>query len=237
MPRPRVFLESLPPPGEPVRLSAEEASHVRARRLRPGDGIVLFDGTGREARGRVARASRAAVEVVADDLAARAAEEASVTLYVAAVRAERLAWTVEKAVELGVTRIEIVRAERSQGFRASAALADRLARVARAAAKQIGAARAPEISGPVPAPDAFAREPAPRRLLLDAAGAPFPASLPPGDAALAIGPEGGWTASERSRALAAGWTAARLPAGALRAETAAVAGLVLLRAALARGAA
>ena len=51
---------------------------------------------------------------------------------------------------------------------------------------------------------------------------------------LLVGPEGGWTDAERGAARAAGWSAAALPAGKLRAETAAIAALVLARAALGR---
>ena len=74
-----------------------------------------------------------------------------------------------------------------------------------------------------------------QRFLLDPRGEPFPSRLPARPTALLVGPEGGWTDAERDAALAAGWAAASLSAGKLRTETAAVAGLALARAALARG--
>ena len=49
-----------------------------------------------------------------------------------------------------------------------------------------------------------------------------------------VGREGGGTDAERDAARAAGWLGAALPAGKLRAETAAIAALVLARAALGR---
>jgi len=58
--------------------------------------------------------------------------------------------------------------------------------------------------------------------------------LPDGALALAVGPEGGWTAGEIRAAQDSGWTRTCLPAGRVRTETAAVAGLVLARAALER---
>jgi len=225
----------LPAPGEPVRLSAEEASHARARRLSRGNPVVLFDGEGREARGRVTGLTRTAVEVVADEPARAPEGEPPLALYVAAVRLERLAWTVEKAAELGAARLVVIRAERSQGFRAPAAAVERLRRVARAAAKQSGNPRALAVEGPFGVREAFFGEASPSRLLLDFDGAPFPETLAPAGAALAIGPEGGWSDAERRAAEESGWTVVRLPAGLLRAETAAIAGLVLARAALARG--
>jgi 16S rRNA (uracil1498-N3)-methyltransferase len=48
-----------------------------------------------------------------------------------------------------------------------------------------------------------------------------------------VGPEGGWTEKEREKARGSGWSICSLPAGKLRAETAAIAGLALVRAALA----
>ncbi len=233
---PRVFVGRLPGPGERVRLPAEESAHVRARRVEAGDRVVLFDGGGAEAVARAVRVSRSRVEVEVEGRVEPAPTGPEVSLSVAAVRLERLAWIAEKATELGAARLILLETRRTQPFRAAAAARGRLERVARAAAKQCGAARWPILSGPVPAAQAFAAETSKHRLLLDPGGAPFPPALAPAPAALAVGPEGGWTPEEIEIARRAGWTAARLPAGVLRTETAAVAGLVLLAAALSRGA-
>jgi len=151
------------------------------------------------------------------------------------VRAERLSWIAEKATELGAARLVLVRSERTQAFRASEALRARLERVAREAAKQCGAPRWPEVAGPLAFAEALAAERAPHRFLLDPEGDPLPAAITAADAALAVGPEGGWTAAESETARRLGWSPSALPAGRLRTETAAVAGLALLRAALSRG--
>jgi 16S rRNA (uracil1498-N3)-methyltransferase len=193
--------------------------------------VILVDGRGSEAAGRIARLSRDGVEVSVEGTAAGREPAGPVALLVAALRLERLSWIAEKATELGATRLVLLRTERTQAFRAAAAASGRLERVARAAAKQSGAASWPEISGPIPAAEAFAAETARLRLLLDASGAPFPVAAAPQATAIAVGPEGGWTPAERDAARSAGWTPTRLPAATLRAETAAVAGLTLLRAA------
>jgi 16S rRNA (uracil1498-N3)-methyltransferase len=193
---------------------------------------VLFDGSGREAAGRVVGVSRSGVEVVVDRLLEEVAAGSAIVLYVAAVRAERLAWIAEKATELGAERLVLVRAERTQAFRAPEALTRRLERVALAAAKQCGSPRGLRIEGPLPFSEALPPEAARHRLILDPEGERFPTGLAPGGAALAIGPEGGWTSREVAWARDHGWALAGLPAGRLRTETAAVAGLTLLRAAL-----
>jgi len=233
--RARLVVESLPEAGALCRVGAAEAAHARARRLRPGDAVVLVDGSGREARGRIVRFARGALEVSVDAVKAPGpAAHPSVHLLVAAVRSERLSWIVEKATELGASRMTLVVSERTQSFRARDAIAARLSRVAREAAKQAEAVRWPAIEGPSPLGDVLRAEASSTRLILDPSGEPFPATLPAAPAALLVGPEGGWTDRELADALAAGWLAVSLAAGKLRAETAAVAGLALARAALAR---
>ena len=232
MPVARFVVDRLPAPGASLRLPRGEAAHARARRLRTGDAVILVDGRGAEAAGRVGRVSKDGIEISVERVAAESAKPGpALVLLVAAVRMERLSWIAEKATELGATRLVLLQTERTQAFRAAAASSGRLERVARAAAKQAGAAAWPVITGPIGAREAFAAETAPLRFLLDASGMAFPAALAPRAAAIAVGPEGGWTPAEYLAARSAGWSPARLPATTLRAETAAVAGLALVRAA------
>jgi 16S rRNA (uracil1498-N3)-methyltransferase len=225
---------SLPDPGTVARLDGDEARHARARRLRSGDAVVLVDGSGREAAAVVIRVSRDVVEVRVESIVLSAGDRLGpIHLLVAAVRSERLAWIAEKATELGVARMTVVSSARTQAFRASGSAAVRLERVVREAAKQCDRSDWPRIEGPIPFGDAVRAERS-TRLVLDPAGEPFPATLPPGPTALLVGPEGGWTEAELEAAIAEGWAAVSLAAGKLRAETAAVAALTLARTALAR---
>lgn len=233
LPGTRLIVPELAGAGENILLSGEEAAHARARRIKRGDRVILFDGSGREALGRVARLSADQLEVSIEEIRPAALAGPSLALLIAGIRAELLAWIAEKATELGAGRIVIVRTERTQSFRAAPGLLPRLTRVARAAAKQSGRAAWPEIEGPVPLSEALSLERSSSRIFLDFEGRPFPSSLPQAPAALLVGPEGGWSEEERGAARAKGWLPASLPAGTLRAETAAIAGLVLLRAALA----
>jgi len=196
---------------------------------------VLVDGSGREAAAVVVRVGPGAVELRIESVSPNVPEAAApIHLLVAAVRAERLAWIAEKATELGAARLTLVASARTQAFRSTAAAVERLERVVREAAKQSERADWPKIGGPVAFAEAI-RGGRGTRLLLDPGGEAFPAALPPGPAALLVGPEGGWTEEELEAAIASGWRAVSLAAGKLRAETAAVAALTLARAALARG--
>jgi 16S rRNA (uracil1498-N3)-methyltransferase len=235
LPRARLVVEVVPGAGSIARLSGEEAAHARARRLVRGDPVVLVDGSGREASGRVVRADRRAVEVGVESVREAEPESpAPILLGIAAVRAERLAWVAEKATELGAAGLVLVVTQRTQRFRAGAGVASRLGRVIREAAKQAERARWPSVRGPIGLSEALSSVPAGNRLVLDPSGDGFPESLPSRPTSLLVGPEGGWTETELDAALSSGWTVVSLAAGKLRAETAAVAALVLTRSALAR---
>ena len=231
--RTRLIVAKIPAVGETVRLTPEEAAHASARRLRVGDAVLLSDGSGLTASSDVERISRGEVIARVTDLAPAPAANAPISLYLAGLRPERLAWAVEKATELGAARVVMVATDRTQSFRASAGLLPRLDRVARESSKQCGRADWPAISGPVDLRSVLDGENARQRLFLDPEGRPFPRRIADGvAAALLVGPEGGWTRAERERAASSGWKSVALPAGLLRAETAAVAGLVLVRSAM-----
>ena len=236
VPGARFVVGNLPSAGESCALDREKASHARARRLVPGDAVVLVDGSGREAHGRVARLGRAGLTIAVDRVATVTADVlAPVHLAVGAVRPERLAWIAEKATELGAESLWVVATERTQGPRAGASVVARLKRIVEEAAEQSERARWPRVEGPASFAFLLDGIDAPHRILLDSRGEPFPGTLPSRDTMLLVGPEGGWSDVERAAARGAGWIERSLPAGKLRAETAAVAGLILARAALARG--
>lgn len=233
--RARLLIGRLPGAGESARLSAAETAHARARRLRPGDPLVLFDGSGRQADARVTRIDRAGTQVRVERIWVEGERGFPlISLCVAAIRAERLAWIAEKATELGVTALTILRTARTQSFRAAPGALARLERVAREAAKQCQSAVWPRIIGPLTLDELLIGEPESRRFFFDPEGEPMPQRLGQKPAILVVGPEGGWTGAERASAVTQGWSLTRLPGGKLRTETAALAAMVLARAAFER---
>ena len=215
--------------GALVNLSGEERRHARARRLRVGSAVRLIDGSGRAAAAVVERLGRGEIAVrieAVDEI--MASPDVSVVLLAPALRFSRLSWLIEKAAELGATRILLVATTRTQGDRLELAGRDmdRLRRIAQEAAKQSGSRTIPSIEGPVSFASAAAIA-GDARLFLDPEGDAFPVSLSGGSVALWIGPEGGFSEEEKLAAEAAGWSKARLPGGILRAETAVLASLAL----------
>jgi len=154
-----------------------------------------------------------------------------VILLAALFKFDRFEWMIEKATELGVSAIVPVETTRSErGLeRASQKRIDRWRRIALEASQQSRRAFLPEIEEPL-AFDAALTRAAEHRIVLDEA-AEVPLCAPRGfdSAAILIGPEGGWTEEERAQFIAAGWTRASLGPLILRAETAALAAVAILR--------
>ncbi|MBK8165766.1 MAG: 16S rRNA (uracil(1498)-N(3))-methyltransferase [bacterium] len=230
-----------PVPGDVVGLEPDEAHHLQGVLRGAGDrSWCLVDGYGRRYTARAAgegRTSRFEILAVAGDPREDAGPR--LTLACAVVKGRHFELVVEKAVELGAHRLlPLVTArgviEPGDGRRA------RWDALMRAALKQSGRCRLPELAEPLSLPAALAActedrllvggAPAERDLLGAGRGAgPADATTPAG-LALFIGPEGGWTPPEAALLTAAGARPLDLGPFTLRTETAAIAGLVLLRA-------
>ncbi len=226
----RYFVDR-PITGDQARLSGAEAHHLtHVMRAVAGDEVVLFDGSGAEFTARIERVGRSEIELamVSRSVIDREARVA-VTLGVALPKGDRQRWLVEKAAELGVARLVPLVTERSNQ-RESAAGLEKLRRAVIEASKQCGRNRLLEIAAPEPLEDflgAAAR--ADCRLVAHPNGHPLSRVLDelavadPQSVALAIGPEGGFSAAEIERAVAQGWQRVDLGQRILRVETAALA--------------
>ena len=217
--------------GDEVELPEHVADHlVRVLRLQAGDACMLFNGDGRDFDARILdvgkRGARARI------LASRPVENESplrITLLQGIARGDKMDWILQKATELGITRILPVSSDRSE-VKLDARRADkRLAHwrgVVAAACEQSGRAYVPPVEAPQPLLAAAGQREG-RGILLD----PFAtASLASrqgviGEACtLAVGPEGGWSPGDREQLAAAGFEGVRLGPRVLRTETLTIAG-------------
>jgi 16S rRNA (uracil1498-N3)-methyltransferase len=157
------------------------------------------------------------------------------TLCAALIKFDHFEWIVEKATELGVESILPVECARTDKglFEASAKRRQRWTRIARESSQQSRRTHLPEVLEAVRF-DAALQTASDNRYFLDEETAPpllavLPAVRPASaSAAILIGPEGGWTSDERTRAATAGWQPASLGNTVLRAETAATAALAVI---------
>lgn len=241
--RPRFHVPGLSPDAPAVILDLEQSHHLaRVLRLRPGEAVRVFDGAGREFEGLVERADgRAAVVSALHEV--RAAEESPVRLTViaAVLRGATMDALVYDAVMIGAARVVPVLSERVSVPRRGEALRAahaRWLRVGVAACRQCGRATVPEIVVPGPIDAAVAGETSAVRLWLveptiglDAARRvdEFAAPARAGGAALAIGPEGGWSPAEIDLAAGAGFVPWTLGPLVLRAESVPLAACAALR--------
>lgn len=160
-----------------------------------------------------------------------------VILLASLIKFDRFEWLVEKTTELGVERIVPLEAVRSEKGLAQAALkrAERWRKIALEASQQSRRDRLPEISEPARVPGKetgrwrFYLEEEPGAPPLLAAFPLQPERTPDSEVVLAIGPEGGWTAPEREIWQASGYQPVSLGSNILRAETAAVVSVGLVR--------
>lgn len=220
--------------GRGGRLLEGEAHHLRVRRARDGDPVLLRDGFGLVGEGRLVEAGEWSVEVEAVEL--RPAPPALV-LAVGAGDRDRFALVVEKAVELGATSVVPLHTERTAGVatRLREGQLDRLRRQALEAVKQSGNPWACAIEEPVTFAAFLGRAGGGVRWLADAEGTPPPARVDDEACTVLVGPEGGFTAAERAAALSAGFRPVALGPHVLRFDTAALAAAAAVQAARLRG--
>jgi 16S rRNA (uracil1498-N3)-methyltransferase len=214
-----------------VALAGSEAHHLlHVLRATPGMKVVLFDGLGSEFDAEVAACGRSTVDLsIVNRREVDRELPFPLTLGVALPKGDRQRWIVEKAVELGVTRLVPLVTERSekQG-------GEKLGRYVIEASKQCGRNRLMELAEPQRWDDwlhspAILAEAAPpttaRRWIAHPTGRSLRIedSVHNRPAKIAIGPEGGLSDGETADAVAAGWELIGLGPRILRIETAAIA--------------
>ncbi|MFZ1861835.1 MAG: 16S rRNA (uracil(1498)-N(3))-methyltransferase [Candidatus Competibacter sp.] len=234
---PRIYLSLPLVVGETVPLDDTAFGHVvRVLRLKPDAALILFDGQGgtfaatlvevgkRNARARVTEALPREVEPLLRIVLAQGIS-----------RGEKMDYTLQKAVELGVTAVQPLFTERAGVELAGERLARKVQHwrgIIISACEQCGRSRLPELREPLALADWLAR-PAQRDLcvLLDPTARQGLRELPAPDRAvtLLIGPEGGLSPAEIARARTGGFTGIRLGPRILRTETAGVAALAVVQ--------
>ena len=225
---PRLFVPNALIAGAPVPLATGQAHYLgRVMRRGAGDPIRLFNGRDGEWLARIATIGRNDAACLPEHQLRRQAAEPDLWLAFAVLKREASELVVEKATELGVARICPVITDRTNVPRINA---ERWRAIATEAAEQCERLSVPDIAEPVSLA-ALLRDWPPARPLFAALERYGGASLPPHPGAgLLIGPEGGFAALEvellRRHPFVLG---VGLGPRILRAETAAIVGLVLLQ--------
>jgi len=159
---PTFFVDRKNLSGDTAVLSGTEAGHMlRSLRLSVGDSFFAFDEEGKRYRMRILEAtSRSLRAEILESFPPEPPPDVAVSLFVGLPKADKLDFILEKATELGVSRVIPFRSSRTIPRLDPADARKRLSRwerVALAAAKQCGSGRVPEVSGIVPFPEALRR--------------------------------------------------------------------------------
>lgn len=229
-------------------LDSEESRHcLQVLRFGVGDRLTVFDGKGRSASAEIVRTERSAVHVRLGAASLQKPSCPQITLALAVPKGKTMDWIVEKAVELGASRVQplitrhtVVQCDAAEARKK----AEKWQRVALEACKQCGQNWLPQVDAPQP----WATWLADRASVASWANLDLMASLTPTaqdfrhtvQSALhrdpspqritvLVGPEGDFSAEETQQALASGFRAVTLGPIVLRCETAALMLLSALR--------
>ena len=231
LPRNLVDLELRP--GETITLTDRVARHlVQVLRMKTGAELTLFNGRdGRECRARITRMAKKEVRArIIECSEAEPPPPLRLQLALGISRGERMDFALQKAVELGVTTITPLFTERTVVRLNAQRVQKRLAHwqgVVVSACEQSGRVYLPLLHEPAGLESWLKEEAGPGTLLLDPrAERTLPMLAPPaGTLTFLVGPEGGFSDSERTLAYRSGCTGIRLGPRILRTETAPLAAM------------
>lgn len=242
MTRPRIFLDSLPEPGDTRTIDDSRSHYLKnVLRLKEGEGIVLSDGRGTECEAVVSYSADGQTELRIRNRATRKSRAVPIILAQSLPKGDKMDAIIRQVVELGVRRIVPYRSVRSVpriSADKGAARVARWQRIAEESARQTGRAHIPQID-PILSFEELVRRALPEgacRLIFweeekEAGFRETLRSLGEGAAAycLIVGPEGGLTAEEVRQAREAGFRSVSLGRNVLKVETAAPAIVAMLQ--------
>lgn len=228
-PRLRLFVPVPLAPGVAVALDRDQTHYIAAvMRAQLGETVLLFNGTDGEWLARIETLAKAGAALVPQSQVRPQAPEPDLWLLTAPLKKDRTDLVVEKAAELGVSRLWPVFTRRTNAGRVNA---ERMRAHLVEASEQCERLSVPELVEPAPLEKVLESWPAGRVLLFldeSGGGTPLAEAATAGPAALLVGPEGGFTPDEQ-RMLAAQSFCRPVGLGPriLRAETAAIAALAV----------
>ena len=231
----RLFIDHPLVAGQPVPVDGAQAHYLSGvMRLRQGDAVSVFNGRDGEWQATLLDAGKRGGSLSVIAQTATQQDPPDLWLIFAPIKKARTDFIVEKAAEMGAARIMPVQTDHTNSDRIRQ---DRLQAHAIEAAEQCGGTFVPPVADLAPLSRVLdGWDPARRILWADesrAGPAATLAGLPRGPWAILIGPEGGFSATERARLVRLPFvTPVSLGPRILRADTAAVAALALWQSAL-----
>jgi 16S rRNA (uracil1498-N3)-methyltransferase len=203
-----------------LSVTGEEHTHLKVSRTQKGEGVEVFDGTGCVWEGEVLSCGRESTRVRVSAQRSEPSPRAELILAQALVKNRAFEWALEKAVEVGVTRIIPFRASRSkvgQGGRDK-----RWSRIVIEAAKQSKHYHLPRLDPIVSIDEVFSVSAKSKIVFALGTTGSLESAISGQPVLYLIGPEGGWAPDELESARERGFHEVSLGTHVLRSETAAV---------------
>lgn len=232
---PRIYTEQPLAPNSEFELEPAPAHHVaKVLRMQAGRELILFNGQGGEYRAVIKEAGKRSVSVAVQEFSEPQTESALVTeLLISISRGERMDWVIQKATELGVTRIQPVFTERTEVKLAGDRLQKRMQhwqQIIVSACEQCQRNILPVLSEPESLPKAVSVSTASAKYVLHHRTDRQLKAVPkPSSVCLLVGPEGGLSDDEIDLAQQHGFSGLSLGPRVMRTETAPIAALAILQ--------
>ncbi len=227
---PRFFLENVE--GDTLSIDGQDARHIACSlRMQVGDTLTVCNGKGEDLCCEITALSPDSVTLAVTAREKTVSEPTvAVTLYQGLPKGDKLEWIIQKAVELGVTRIVPVVTARSiaKASERDMKKTARLQKIADEAAGQSGRGILPTVELPITFKQAAERMAKEQTVVFyECGGAPLTALAPTWGQTLSVfvGPEGGIAPAEINTLVAGGARLATLGPRILRCETAPIAAL------------
>ena len=233
---PRFYVDFALSPDSVVELPDNVVRHLNVLRVKNTEEIVLFNGNGKaySALPEVLEKRRASVRILREE-ATDNESPLNITLVQAVSAAERMDFTLQKSVELGVAEIRPVISERCvvrlSGERAEKRVA-RWQEIVVSACEQSGRNIVPKVLPLTTYAQALQQLPQETaKLLMSLNRAQKLSDVRPqsGKVVFMVGPEGGWTEKEEQQAFDAGFQSVTLGKRVLRTETASLAAIAAMQ--------
>jgi 16S rRNA (uracil1498-N3)-methyltransferase len=210
-----------------VRIVGDEHRHLLVTRAQAGEPLEIFNGQGGVWTGSVATITRRETVVRINTFRQVEREQVELILALAIIRIAAFELAIEKAVEVGVTRIVPFGAARSNV--AAGNRYDRWRRILVEASKQSKHYYLPVLDDTITFDQVLSIQAASKIVFAERDGGRLKSALAGSPVLYLIGPEGGWTDNELSAARDSGFHTVSLGAAILKAETAAIVGAALIR--------
>jgi len=233
-----LFFISQAKEGDLIRLSDEEQRHLYALRPRIGDELTLSDGKGFTFDAQITAADKKGFTITVGKASPIEKDASETTLFLALLKGEKIETVIQKCTEIGITEIAlfssancVVSAKGKEESKLS-----RYRKVAQMAAMQCGSPLIPEISGILTFDEAVEMMKAKNGVFFYEKAQSLLSPWLRGDErakteiSFMTGPEGGFTPEEAEKIIAAGIPSLSLGKRILRAETAPLCALSVIKA-------